>query len=860
MPPSDAWTPEGSAEGPTAVQRAAARVAFAACAAAVVVAIFWTGGVYTPTLALLWGLGVVTWVATLVTGAGRSARANPLAWLWLLMGVFSLVALVPLPRGLIGLLHANALTVADGAAAALGRAPPSFLPLAVHPGEAAYASAVYLVASGTALAASALPFSRRDASAAAHSLRGLAMLTLAAGAIWLLARLPLTVGLGEELRGLLRHLAPVNANHVSALLTAGLGIMLAFWHHHRVTDPAVRRVQTFAVLLFGLTIAFVPSRGGVLGSLLILALAKLHGRRPRSSLRVKEETLDRQARVRLLLQIFSVLCVLSIVALPNLKQEFLPRSRFEPLADLQSGHGKLAIMSELSAHLWDGWALGQGTGSLPVSVMMTPPFEEVRYEYVENFVLDRIVSQGLPFTILFVLLLLRVLVVPLRTWRNNGVFHGATLAIVGLLVHDFADFSLELPAGLYVLLAAATLLEQLRPDSWPSRWWPLPRRPSRTVALGAAGLALALAGGAVAMTWEARELDIPVAMRGRDADALERLVSERFAASHHAWYRLGRARYEAGDDARAQPALRRAVALKPLSRHANFVLAVSLHRSGGDAADPTLAVLDRPDDLAERLIRALAGDEAGRRTIERVLLREPTVNGAVGRWLAASHPMFVFTLSQKLSAAHPGRHFAIEESVGAQFVRRQAFTQAALIAGGLLGDPTVHLAGVRLLGMSARFQKKHHQSYSLYADVCQQDPEDLTSCIWSIEGALEALEPNQAVAYIRSVYPRFRKGPNVQAEYWQRLARAQFKARAYDEAYVAARRALGYQPKHVAAYRIGVKALVKAGNFREAQSLIDRMRRRSLPEADVAPLANEVSASRLDASLLGRSRLRFRND
>ncbi len=859
MPESDAWTPQGRAEGPTATQRTAARVAFASCVVAIVVAIFWTGGVYTPTLALLWALGAVTWLATLF-GPRRTARANPLAWLWFGMGVFSLLALLPLPRGLVGLLHANALTIADGAAAALGASPPAFLPLALHPGEAAYASAVYLIASGTAMAAGTGLFSHLGTSTAAHSLRGLAIITLVAGAVWLLARLPLTVGLGEEVRGMLRHLAPVNANHVSALLTAGLGITLAFWHHHRVTDPAVRRVQTFAVLLFGLTIVLVPSRGGVLGSLLILALAKLHGRRARSSLRVKEETLDRQARVRLLLQVFSVLCLLLIVALPTLKQEFLPKSRFEPLADFQSGHGKLAIMTELSAHLWDGWALGQGTGSLPVSVMMTPPFEDVRYEYVENFVLDRIVSQGLPFTVLFVLLLLRVLVVPLRTWRNNGVFHGATLAIVGLLVHDFADFALELPAGLYVLMAAATLLEQLRPDSWPTRWWPLPRRPSRTLSLGVAGIALVLGGGAVAMTWDARELDIPTAMQGRDADALEALVRDRFAASHHAWYRLGRARYDAGDDVRAQAALRRAVALKPLSRHANFALAVSLHRTNGDAVGPTLAVLDRPDELAERLIRIFAADDDGRRVIEQVLLREPKVNGAVGHWLAPAYPAFVFALSKKLTEAHPDRHFAIEESVGAQFVRRQAYTQAALIAAGLLGDPSVHLAGVRLLGMSARFQGKHRQAYSLYADVCEQDPEDITSCLWSIEGAIESLEPHLAVSYIRGIYPRFRKGPKVQAEYWERLARAQFKARAYDEAYVAARRALGYEPTHVPAYRIGVRALIKAGSFREAQSLIDRMRRRSLAEADVAPLANEVSASRLDASLLGRSRLRFGGD
>lgn len=838
---------------PTRLQALAERTAQGTAIAALLVAIFWSGGVYTEALAVLWVLALVGWVAALGTQRPRPPT-NPLAWLFFGLGVFSCLQLVPLPRAIVAMLHANAVTVADLAARASDSEPPAMLCLATAPSEAAYTAGVYLLAAATSLTAGVGWVATLPSRAASRHLLGIAYVILLAGALWVGTRLPWTAALPKDVVRALHQIGPFNTNNMAGLLTAGLGVALGFWHQHALGSTKINRRHAVLALVLGLVLAFVPSRGGYLGALFIVVLAKLRGAKPRPGLRVREELLAKQARTTRLLQTLIVVCVIVMIALPTISAEVLPSLVSHPIDDFQSGDGKLALMAQLSDRVWDGWILGQGSGSLPVAAMMLPPHQSLRLEYVENVVVDKFVDLGLPISLLFFASLGNLIWRQVQQSKHRGLHHAAFLAIVGLLFHDLVDFVLLLPAGLYTMLAAGIMLDRFRVTS--TREWLVPRKPTPASTLTAAGIALLLAGFCVSTAWQSRELDIGSVFASTPREQRPELVRERLFWSHHAWYRLGRDLLEQGDAAAAERALSAATALKPASRHAQFARLVAAIQHGGEIRAPLDQLLDEGDEILARGARVCAGSTAGRAALEAALIANPSHSDVVGKALASRNPALVHALAQALSKAHPGQRFGIDIALGELYLQRGATSQVYLIAAGLLGEPRYVPDGIRLSAALAMRGKDYKQAQALYSWLCTAQGAETRDCEAAMQVSLQALEPTAAVTFVRGLYPYVQKSLYRQGVYWDALAKAYYRAQDYDEAYVAARRAIGYHMNFKNAHAIGIKSLVHVGDVNEAENWLRRMRERKIDDALAAQLAADVTRIQ-DEAIEKRIRQRY---
>lgn len=838
---------------PTRLQAFAERTSQGTAVAALLVAVFWSGGVYTETLAALWVLALLGWVAALGTQRPRPLT-NPLAWLFFGLGVLACLQLVPLPRAIVSILHANAVAVADIAARAAGTEPPAMLCLAAAPSEAAYTAGVYLLAAATSLTAGVGWVPTLQSSSASKHLLGLAYVALVAGAIWVATRLPWTAALPHDVVRTLHQVGPFNANNMAGLLTAGLGIALGYWHQHALDSTRINRGHAVLALAIGLTVAFVPSRGGYLGALFIVVMAKLRGQQPRPGLRVREELLAKQARTKRLLQTLIVVCVVVMLALPTISAEVLPSLESHPIDDFQSGDGKLALMAQLSDRIWDGWIFGQGSGSLPVASMMLPPHQSLRLEYVENVFADKFVDLGIPISLLFFASLGHLVWRQVQQSKHGGLHHAAFLAIVGLLFHDLVDFVLLLPAGLYTLLAAGVMLDRFRVTS--TREWLVPRKPTPASTLTAAGIAVLLSGFCVSSAWQSRELDIASVYASTARENRPALVRERLFWSHHAWYRLGRDLLEQGDAAAAERALAAATALKPASRHAQFARLVAAIEHGGEIRAPLDQLLGEGDGFLARGVRACARSKEGRAELEAALIANPRHSDVVGKALASSNPPLVYALAQALSKAHPGQRFGIDVALGGLYLERGATSQVYLIAAGLLSDPRFLRDGVRLSAALALRRKDDKQAHALYSWLCTSQGAEVRDCEAAMRVALRALEPAAAVTFVRGIYPYVQKSLFRQGVYWDALAQAYFRARDYDEAYVAARRAIGYHMNFKRSHEIGVKSLVYVGDINEAESWLRRMRDRKIDDALTAQLAADVTRIQ-DEAIEKRIRQRY---
>ncbi|MCB9739777.1 MAG: hypothetical protein H6747_10955 [Deltaproteobacteria bacterium] len=838
---------------PTRLQAIAERTSQGTAVAALLVAIFWSGGVYTETLAALWLLALVGWVAALRTQRPRPLT-NPFAWLFFGLGGIACLQLVPLPRVIVAMLHANAVAVADIAARAAGTEPPAMLCLATAPSEAAYTAGVYLLAAATSLTAGAGWMQTLERRRASKLLLGIAYVILVAGLIWVCSRLPWTSELPNEVVRVLHQIGPFNANHMAGLLTAGLGIALGYWHQHALDSTRVNRGHAVLALVLGLTAAFVPSRGGYLGALFVVVVAKLRGQQSRPGLRVREEILAKQARTKRLLQTLIVVCVIVMIALPTISAEVLPSLASHPIDDFQSGDGKLALMAQLSDRVWDGWILGQGSGSLPVAAMMLPPHQTLRLEYVENLVADKFVDFGIPISLLFFATLGNFIWQQVKQSKHGGLHHAAFLAIVGLLFHDLVDFVLLLPAGVYTLLAAGILLEPFRVTS--TREWLVPRKPTSASTLTAAAIALLLAGFCVSTAWQSRELEIGSVYDSTAREKRPELVRERLFWSHHAWYRLGRDFLDQRDVAAAERALTAATALKPASRHAQYARLVAAIERRGEIRAPLDHLLSEGDELLARGARICAGSEAGRAELEAALIANPSHSDVVGKALAPIDPPLVYALAQALSEAHPGRRFGIEVALAELYLQRGATSQVYLIAAGLLNEPRLMPDGIRLSAALAMRSKDYKQAHALYGWLCTAQGGETRDCEAAMRVSMQALEPAAAVTFVRGLYPYVQKSAFRQGVYWDALAQAYYRAQDYDEAYVAARRALGYHMNFKNAHAIGVKSLVHVGDVTEAENWLRRMRDRKIDDDLAAQLAADVTRIQ-DEAIEKRIRQRY---
>lgn len=816
-------------------EKVGSAVARAALVGAVLVAAFWTGGVGQEPLAVLTALGVVAWLGVVPFRPVRRV-VNPYAWLWWLLGVWSLIAVIPLPHSIVAMVHANSVAMSDASRAALNLPALDFLPIAIAPAEAAFQAALYLTAASLSLIAGLVLADHEIAPVITRWRRWLAVLPLVLAGIWHLAWAnwsgPL-VPLDARLQ--LRNFTFVNPNHVAALLTMGLA--LAATSLVSVRTVLDQRVMSGVVLAHVIALALTPSRAGLLGMVFVGAATVIRRPMRRKSTRIEKHILQSERRRDFALKIVIAVTATAVVALPTIEAEF------GKMAIVGRKDPKLSMFFEVLPHLEDGLLFGQGAGSLPVVLLQQTAKTNVRQEFAENIVLDRIVAQGAPFAALFLVALLFLLLRPLWKWPRRGEAAVFAMAMVAVALHEVVDFSLEMAGALVPFLLVAAMMDRSRAASWTERSLTTSFGSRPATLLGSA-IGLVLGGSLLVGAWDQRSFELAGSMESLGAEEASHVVASRFAHSHHAFYRLGRIRMDAGDNEGAWKALTRAIELRPSSTHARlFRIAVGL-RLQRDTPDDIHVLLADPE-LSQRVAGLLLSSRDGTRQGIEASIRFPELAWEFGYRASQDNPAALQPLTNALRKAYPGKYSAVEQLLAQEYLRVGLYEPAQIIAGMLLGQPETEPRGWYVLAMLARWRGDHNRAHVLFAHVCAHYREAMPdSCLAAMDESLLRGRPKEAISYIRAQFKNIGAYGKTLSGYWSRLGMGLYDDERYDDALSAGRRSLSYDRSNLDAQRIIAKSALRMGNWRLAELTLEPIRELGGSTKEIADLANEISETR----------------
>ncbi len=438
---------------------------------------------------LLFG-GGPTWVqATLSSAAMLVALAwvisrngevvgVPFAGVAALAVLVTLVQLVPLPAGLVGLLSPRALELRSEAA---GTAV-AFLPLTLDVPGTLLAALKGMACLAILLVGASATHSRGRSGTFALAL------VFVGGAVALLSIVQRTLGIGEiygfykvaDMPGSGVFGSFVSGNHAASLFT--LGGLLAIGCA-RETEGTLKGAVGVAGLLCAVGLVSTGSRGGVMGAaaaLLVMAILWLAQRFGRN---------------------------VAVGAGAGLLVVGLPSALLLALGLRGQVHGGTvdAILSGQKVRGWlDGLALtaefpwtgvGRGAFEAPATAYRVNP-ESMRLVFPENILVQLMSEWGIPIALALIALFVATAVtVARRISRWEPVFQAAACAVLAIVVHELADFGLEVPGVAFptalVLGLVAGRLQVSRsaaPSEQPARLrWPI-AAPAMAV-----GLALAAA-------------------------------------------------------------------------------------------------------------------------------------------------------------------------------------------------------------------------------------------------------------------------------------------------------------------------------------------------------------------------------
>ncbi|HMD19020.1 MAG TPA: O-antigen ligase family protein [Alloacidobacterium sp.] len=135
-----------------------------------------------------------------------------------------------------------------------------------------------------------------------------------------------------------------------------------------------------------------------------------------------------------------------------------------PIADA-GATGRVAIVKDSLKMLWERPILGWGLGTFPIVYPSFRSFytnlwvNEAHNDFVQTLVETGIV--GFTFAIAFVALLCREGIRNLKHWRTDtqaSVVLAAFIGCIGLMVHGFVDFNLQIPANASFFFALSALV------------------------------------------------------------------------------------------------------------------------------------------------------------------------------------------------------------------------------------------------------------------------------------------------------------------------------------------------------------------------------------------------------------------
>jgi hypothetical protein len=212
----------------------------------------------------------------------------------------------------------------------------------------------------------------------------------------------------------------------------------------------------------------------------------------------------------------------------GLRSRLLPTAG-EGLAENQKLRGWRDAASMAASYRWTG--VGRGAFEAPAAAYRQDD-EGVRLVYPENLIVESATEWGIPIT----LLLLGLVALPLwgvargLSGRELGVI-GAAGGVVAVLVHEMADFGLELPGVAFpTVIALGVVIGRVERKQDRRATEPRAPLPTRWVVAGLAAWSVALVGAAWAAP-RALPADVErvaVAYRGKSAE-LPSLLTEAVA-------------------------------------------------------------------------------------------------------------------------------------------------------------------------------------------------------------------------------------------------------------------------------------------------------------------------------------------
>ncbi|GEM_PF-3457853 len=796
-----------------------------ALTAALILAIFWGGGTSHGSLGLVILLGIVAWVGTLF-GQPHRPPVSRFAWLWLLLGLYTCLQLIPIPRQFLLLLHPRAVSIHDAGSAALGIEPSALIPIAVAWGDAAMQAMLYLAVGAIGMIWGSYLMHRQGRLESRQVADLITWAAVISGTCWMLGyhqnvawRLP------AEVRELFQAVSFRNPNHEAGLMNVGLAIAFATGIREQTT--ALLSPQTLAAYL-GLLVLMSGSRGGIAAALFVVLLVLAYRPTPKEHRR-PEGARERERLQRIVLSTLSVLIVLALIAMPVLEEEFGLTGRPQDMS-------KLRMLGDIPSLMDQGWLFGQAPGTIPVVAGMTDKLAQYRVDFLENIIADRLVGGGLWGGLLF-LLALAWMTGKMSLKRQRGSAFPMWLGMSALLAQNLVDFSLETGGGLMVFLVTATLAERLQ--AWRKPDDDEERERVRRSAIRTKRASVVMSGGGLAiaaMLWLATDgnltRDVDTRLAELDAKEFAAQVGASFLHDHHAFYVLGRKRLDAGDAKGAVAVLNRAVELRPHSHHAHLsrmaahLGAGEIAKAGDDAVWLLSLSWDAPNGRKTFMhtLATLGQIDGGDKVLMAAIPRLTKQSEAIGTFFMNRRPGLVEKLALILRDKYPDRRFSIEGLRGRLYVKRGLFEPAGRISAVLMANKETELAGwmleATILSHRGRMLEAHH----LFHEVCVRDPVKIDACRGAVSTIVAANVPKRAYEYLRQRYPMMRRDPNLAFFFWLSMSSVQAQNGNLDEAVSAAQRALGFRRNDRAALSNLVKLYIELGDRHGAEAALQRLR------------------------------------
>jgi len=655
------------------------RVTWVVSILALVTSVFAIGGVHRLSVLAIAVLSAAA-VTMLVTSQRRVVRWPPLMVLLGTAAALTAVQLIPLPIGVMRLLHPAAYELlSDGGR--LAGSEPSFAPLSLDPPGTLFELVklgAYLALSYVALRMSA---SERGRARILGAVAGVIGAAAGIGLINKMLEARTLYGLYRPRYAYAEFLGPLlNRNHFASLLAVGTLISGGLALRPRV--PTAHRLGWAALSVFCLIESLlIQSRGAAIGLALGIGVTAgvllLQRWMAQSDRRIQRPDL---AKVTIPATIV-VLCALTMVVFfsaGGVGQQIADTNS----AELSEPHSKFVAWKSGARLLQDSPWVGVGRGAFESAFTHVHPGSGfLTYSHLENEYLQTAVDWGIPGALLIAAAMVWTILLAIRRWNQGPLAAAAMGALVAVAAQSMVDFGLELP-GLAVpmLLVLATLTHVPVVEQSPAR-------AQRSRVWRASGAALLVAVAVVMVTPIGRTLhedhDLLRDTRPRVAE-VGREVMRRHPVDYLAAAYVAAALYDAGD-ARAMDLLNQALRLHPTHPELHRLAARILLRNGrrGQAlieyqlaisadANPVALLRElvlrfpRPEDA----VKALSVSHVHPRRIARILVDERRADVALPylKDVVARTPQDVKTLKLLADIALPLKDVAASELAGRRLV------------------------------------------------------------------------------------------------------------------------------------------------------------------------------------------------